>query len=41
MTLDQLTDAVCAEFDVDATTCLADLQRFLDDLLANGIVKPA
>ena len=41
MTLDQLTDAVCAEFDVDATTCLADLPRFLDDLLANGIVKPA
>lgn len=40
-TLEQLTQVICAEFDVDPSTCRADLQNFLQELLANGIVKSA
>lgn len=39
--LAQLADAIGAEYEVDASTCLADLQRFVADLLANGLVAPA
>ena len=36
-TLAQLVTAICAEYDVDAATCEADVRRFLDDLLSNGL----
>lgn len=41
MSLEQLVQAVCAEFEVDAATCRADLQAFVDDLRANGLLARA
>ena len=40
-TLAQLVTAICAEYDVDAATCEADVRRFLDDLLSNGLAVRA
>jgi hypothetical protein len=40
-TLAQLTQTICAEYEVDAATCEADISRFLADLLANGLAVRA
>lgn len=40
-TIAQLTQAICAEYEVDAATCEADIIRFLDELLANGLAVRA
>jgi hypothetical protein len=40
-TLAQLTQAICAEYEVDAATCETDISRFLADLLANGLAVRA
>ena len=40
-TLAQLTQVICTEYEVDAATCRGDLQKFLADLLDNGLVAPA
>ena len=40
-TVGQLTQAICAQYEVDAATCEADIIRFLDDLLANGLAVRA
>ncbi len=40
-TLTQLTQAICAEYEVDEATCEADVRRFLADLLANGLAVRA
>lgn len=33
----QLTQVICTEYDIDASTCEADLSRFLGELLASGV----
>ena len=33
--------AVCVEFDVYETTCETDMQKFIDDLIHNGLVSTA
>lgn len=40
-TLDQLVDAVCAEFEVDQARCRADLEAFLAELLRNELIATA
>ena len=40
-TVAQLTQAICAEYEVDSATCEADIIRFLDELLANGLAVRA
>jgi hypothetical protein len=40
-TLAQLTQAICAEYEVDEATCEPDISRFLADLLANGLAVRA
>jgi hypothetical protein len=40
-TLAQLTQVICAEYEVDAASCQADLHKFLAELLDNGLVAPA
>jgi len=40
-TIAQLAQAICAEYEVDAATCEADISRFLADLLANGLAVRA
>ena len=37
----QLASAICAQYEVDAATCEADIIRFLDELLANGLAVRA
>ena len=37
--LAELRDRICAEFDVDAASCEADLQRFVDDLRQQDVVR--
>ena len=34
----QLVTAICAQYDVDEDVCRADVRRFLDELLAAGLV---
>ncbi len=34
----QLCDRLCAEFEVEAETCVADVLTFADQLVANGVV---
>jgi hypothetical protein len=40
-TLDELRDAVVAEFEVDPEVCEADLRRLLEELAARSLVHPA
>jgi hypothetical protein len=40
-TLAQLVQTICAEYEVDAATCEADVRRFLGDLLKNGLAVRA
>jgi hypothetical protein len=40
-TLAQLVQTICTEYEVDATTCEADVRRFLGDLLKNGLAVRA
>ena len=35
----QLTEAICAKYDVDAATCQADMDKFAHELLQNGLVS--
>ncbi len=37
----QLTDTICAEYEVDAATCQADMDKFAHELLQNGLVSLA
>jgi hypothetical protein len=37
----ELAEAVTATFDVDGQTALADVRRWLDDLLRLDLVRPA
>jgi hypothetical protein len=39
-TIAQMAPLICAEFEVDELTCRADLQKFVQDLLTNGLVSP-
>ncbi len=39
--VDDLTAAICAEYEVDEATCRADMSRFAEELLRLGLVKPA
>jgi hypothetical protein len=38
-TVAELGAILCEEYEVDAQACEADIQRFVDELLANGIVR--
>ncbi|MDB4929118.1 MAG: PqqD family protein [Myxococcaceae bacterium] len=40
-TLDQMVAAVRARFDVDEATARADVEGFVDDLVARGLLRPA
>ena len=35
----EIVDLVVAEFDVDAATCHSDIDRFLGDLMRQGLVR--
>jgi hypothetical protein len=37
-TIAQLCARICTEFEVDAKTCEADVLKFVNELIANGIV---
>ena len=37
-TLAEMTRAICASFDVDESVCHTDLQKFMQELLKNGLV---
>jgi Coenzyme PQQ synthesis protein D (PqqD) len=39
--LSELVRQICAEYAVDASTCEADLKRFLGELMAQGLVTGA
>lgn len=39
-TVDQMVAAVCERFAVDEATARADVQRFIDDLVARGLLRP-
>ena len=39
-TTDELTAAVAAQFDVDASTARADVQNFLDEIAKMGLLEP-
>lgn len=39
--VDTLVARICAEFEVDPATCAFDLQAFTQELLDNGLVRPA
>lgn len=34
----QLSETICAEFEVDAATCQADVDKFAHELLQHGLV---
>lgn len=36
--IEQLTRTICTEYEVDETSCRADLQRFVEELLRNELV---
>lgn len=37
-TIEQLVAAICAEYDIDETTCQADIIVFVEQLLSNELV---
>ena len=37
----QLTQTICSEYEVDAATCQADIAKFTQELLKNGLVSLA
>lgn len=39
--VDELTDALAAEFDVPRETALADVNMFVDELRTRGLLEPA
>jgi len=39
-TLDQMVAAVCQHFAVDESIARADVERFLDDLVGRGLLRP-
>ncbi len=39
-TLEQMVSAVCARFAVDEVTARADVEGFIDDLVARGLLRP-
>lgn len=41
MNLSELIAAICAEFEVDEATCQADMERFIRELMDNGMVLAA
>jgi hypothetical protein len=34
----ELSAAICAEFEVDADTCRTDVERFVSEMMDNGLV---
>jgi hypothetical protein len=40
-TIAQLCRQICGEFDVDPQTCEAEVLKFVNDLINNGIVREA
>ena len=40
-TIAQLCAQICEEFEVDAQTCEAEVLKFVQDLIGNGIVHEA
>lgn len=36
-----IVQTICAEYDVDEATCLADMQAFFNELLKDRMIKPA
>ena len=34
----EITQIICSEYEVDETTCRADMQKFIEELLQNGLV---
>ena len=40
-TLDELADAVMAEYDVERARCAADVTAFVDKLLGLNLIEPA
>ena len=40
-TIAQLCAQICEEFEVDAQTCEAEVLKFVQDLISNGIVHEA
>ena len=39
VTLPDITAIICAEFDVDQTTCQADMEQFLGELESHGLIS--
>jgi hypothetical protein len=40
-TVAQIIASLCAEFEVDEATCQADVERFIQDLVDNGMIMAA
>lgn len=40
-TLDELVDAVVADYDVERARCAADVAAFVDELLGLNLIEPA
>ena len=40
-TIAQLCAQICEEFEVDAQTCEAEVLKFVEDLIVNGVVHEA
>ena len=40
-TLDELVDAVVADYDVERERCAADVAAFLDEILGLNLIEPA
>lgn len=36
--INQITQIICAEYEVEEATCQADMQKFVEQLLQNGLV---
>ena len=36
--INQMIQTICAEYEVEEATCQADMQKFVDQLLQNGLV---
>ena len=41
ITLSQVITTICADFEVDEATCQADAERFIRELMDNGMVLAA
>ncbi len=39
ISLDDLTDTLCLEYDIDPATCRMDVSALLDDMISAGIVS--